>query len=155
MRVVVQRSAGSGPAVRSSLSVSNLYRAVFRCSSIERAATLIDPGEYPLAYTRSPKFSRAASIKAGRPVDVFTPQIMDVPGRDGLRIHVANYVRQLEGCIAPGYAFMDLDKDGVIDVSESRLAYDNLVDILFPEGGRQQVHTIKINAPISSHPWGA
>lgn len=148
MRVTVQRLAGTGPAVRSSLSVSNVYRAVFRCSSIEKESTLIAPGEYSLKYTRSPRFSRAASIKAGKPVDVFTPQVMDVPGRDGLRIHVANYVRQLEGCIAPGYAFMDMDKDGVIDVKESRLAYDNLVDILFPEGGRDLVHTIKICAPV-------
>lgn len=29
------------------------------------------------------------------------PLINNVPGRDGIRIHVANYPDQLEGCIAP------------------------------------------------------
>ena len=32
-------------------------------------------------------------------------QVMDVPGRSGVRLHSANWVRQLHGCLAPGLAY--------------------------------------------------
>lgn len=123
------------------------FRIRMSCSTIERADKLILAKTYPLAMTRSPKFSRAASIKAGRPVDVFTPEIQGVDGRAGLRIHVANYTRQLEGCIAPGRSFTDLDKDGTIDISQSQLAYDELIDCLWPDKDYSVVHTITIRDP--------
>jgi len=142
MRVTVQRIERRGSAVTGSLTVSNGgFRIRFACSTLERADKLIAPGTYPLALTVSPKFSRAA----GKPVK--TPEITGVTGRAGLRIHVANYTRQLEGCIAPGYSFTDLDKDGTIDVSESSKAYLALVDCLWPEGTESVVHTITIRDP--------
>jgi len=128
--------------VTGSLTVSNGgFRIRFACSTIERADKLISPGTYPLALTVSPKFSRLS----GKPVK--TPEIMGVTGRSGLRIHVANYTRQLEGCIAPGYSFTDLDKDGTIDIAESTKAYDALLDCLWPEGTESTVHTIVIRDP--------
>lgn len=147
MKVTVQRLAVPvGTPVMGSLTVTNgtAFRIMFRCSTLERPDTLIAPGTYRLAMTRSPKFSRAASIKAGRPVDIYTPEILDVPGRAGLRIHVANYTRQLQGCIAPGYSYQDLDKDGKIDISQSTAAYDALLDCLWTGGTRSEVHTITI-----------
>lgn len=109
----------------------------FRCLTIERPDTLIAAGTYPLKYTRSPRFSRARSIKLGKPVDVYTPEILNVTGRSGLRIHVANFVRQLKGCIAPGFVFRDIDGDGKIDIAESTAAYDALVDCLLTGGIRE------------------
>jgi len=49
-----------------------------------------------------------------------------VPNRTEIMVHTANYVRQLKGCIAPGQKFADLDKDGVIDVSQSQVTMDKL-----------------------------
>ena len=143
MRVTVQRIERRGSAVTGSLTVTNglAFRIRFACSTLERADKLIAPGTYPLALTLSPKFSRAA----GKPVK--TPEITGVTGRSGLRIHVANYSRQLEGCIAPGYSFTDLDKDGTIDVAESSKAYLALMDCLWPEGTESVVHTITIRDP--------
>lgn len=46
--------------------------------------------------------------------------LQDVPGRSEILIHTANFVRELRGCIAPGYSHKDIDNDGVIDVTESR-----------------------------------
>jgi hypothetical protein len=111
---------------------------------LERADKLIAAGTYPLKWTRSPRFSRAATIKKGFPMDIFTPEVMNVPGRSGLRIHVANYTRQLEGSIAPGYSFTDLDKDGQIDISQSTAAYDALVDCLLTGGIRENDFRITI-----------
>lgn len=58
--------------------------------------TAIPYGMYKVLITQSPRFSK----KAGRPV--FTPQLLNVPGFEGIRIHPANYASQLEGCVAPG-----------------------------------------------------
>ena len=56
--------------------------------------------------------------------------ILNVPNRDYILIHSANYVRQLLGCIAVGYSHTDIDGDGLRDVTESLSALRNLNDIL-------------------------
>ena len=45
--------------------------------------------------------------------------ILDVPGRDMILIHNANYVTQLLGCIAVGDAHVDINKDGLVDTTNS------------------------------------
>lgn len=52
--------------------------------------------------------------------------MQDVPGRSEILIHVANYVNQLMGCIAPGLYHRDIDNDGIIDVTNSGDAMDIL-----------------------------
>ena len=51
-----------------------------------------------------------------------------VPNRSGILIHSANYVNQLQGCIAVGLRFSDLNNDGTIDISSSRVAMDKLYE---------------------------
>lgn len=145
MNLTLQRIEKRGNTVTGSLTVSNGgFRIRFACSTLERADKLIQAGTYPLKWTRSPRFSRAATIKKGFPMDIYTPEILGVPGRSGLRIHVANYTRQLEGCVAPGYSFTDLDKDGKLDIAESTKAYDALVDCLLTGGIRESDFRITI-----------
>jgi hypothetical protein len=45
-----------------------------------------------------------------------------VPNRSGIRIHAANYSRQLEGCIALGMDQADIDGDGTMDIVQSKKA---------------------------------
>jgi hypothetical protein len=45
-----------------------------------------------------------------------------VPNRSGVRIHSANYSRQLQGCIALGCSIDDIDEDGTLDIRNSRKA---------------------------------
>lgn len=71
------------------------------------------PGKYICKYTKSPSFSATA----GR--DVFTYEVTGVPGRAGIRIHSANYVSQLRGCIALGDAHKDINADNLADVTHS------------------------------------
>ena len=54
----------------------------------------------------------------------------DVEGRVGIKWHIANYARQLRGCGAPGREFVDLDGDGVLDVTHSEDTLNELLDIL-------------------------
>lgn len=46
--------------------------------------------------------------------------ILDVPDRDYILIHNANFVRQLLGCIAVGMSHTDIDGDGLRDVTSSK-----------------------------------
>jgi hypothetical protein len=46
--------------------------------------------------------------------------LFDVPDRSEIMIHTANFVNQLRGCLAPGTDFADIDKDGIMDVTNSR-----------------------------------
>lgn len=45
--------------------------------------------------------------------------IHNVPGRTEILVHIANYVRRLKGCVAPGLYHRDIDRDGIIDVANS------------------------------------
>lgn len=58
----------------------------------------------------------------------------DVPGRTAILIHIANFASglkvDLEGCIAPGLRFTDINKDGNLDVEDSTKAMEILLKIL-------------------------
>lgn len=45
--------------------------------------------------------------------------ILDVPGREWILIHEANFVSQLRGCIAVGRGRMDINGDGLKDITSS------------------------------------
>jgi len=58
----------------------------------KRSVSCIPPGRYEVRITPSRAFMRKLPI------------LLDVPGRDGIRIHRANYPTEIRGCIAPGRA---------------------------------------------------
>ena len=67
--------------------------------------------------------------------------IKDVPGRSGIKIHVANYVSQLRGCVAPGLTHALINRDQIPDVTSSRNALTGLLNAL-PERGVIQINSI-------------
>ena len=56
--------------------------------------------------------------------------ITDVPNRDFILIHSANYSRQLLGCIGVGKNHIDIDKDGLKDITESKATLKKLYEIM-------------------------
>jgi hypothetical protein len=54
----------------------------------------------------------------------------DVEGRSHVLIHRGNYLEDTEGCILAGIAFADINNDGVIDVTSSKVVLDKLVEIM-------------------------
>ena len=87
---------------------------LFSCKTLElpyrdneRSISSIPEGKYFLKYEYSPKFKRHLwSVK-------------NVPDRSGIRIHVGNYHTQINGCILLGKNFIDINNDGVLDITES------------------------------------
>lgn len=70
-----------------------------------------DPVEYRLRH-RSPAESRSFQYPHF--------EVVGVPGRSYILIHRGNYVSQIEGCILVGQSFTDINRDGLLDVTNSR-----------------------------------
>lgn len=104
---------------KESLGVLNTDQG-FTCKTLElpdkgnaKQISCIPPGKYICTYTKSPLFSKNAGH------DVYTYAVTNVPNRAGIRIHSANYHKQLLGCVALGSAHKDLNSDGELDVIHS------------------------------------
>lgn len=74
----------------------------------QRNISAIPKGKYTCKWTFSPKFMR------------YTYEVLNVPNRSGIRIHSASWFSSLQGCIALGSHFTDLNKDAHADLANSR-----------------------------------
>ena len=104
---------------------------IYRCKSLElpykankRNISCIPDGVYMAETLRNDEQLKDSRLKYPH------IWIKDVIGRAGIKIHVANYVSELKGCIAPGLSFADIDKDGLIDVANSRKALQDMLNYL-------------------------
>ena len=78
------------------------------CFTLENALVQIPAGTYKVELTFSPHFHCLMPL-------------IDVPGREGIRIHIANNPDQLEGCIAVGQSH-NLDS-----LNYSQRAFDTFI----------------------------
>ena len=76
--------------------------------------TAIPTGEYPIAYTYSPRFKK------------HLPLLLNVPAFDGVRIHSGNTHKDTEGCILLG------ENKAVGKVLNSRKTMDEFLRVLKP-----------------------
>jgi hypothetical protein len=83
----------------------------------ERKVSCIPPGRYQVVHRKSPKYG-----------DHF--HILNVPNRDLILIHQANYARQLQGCIGVGKNRMDIDRDGKTDITDSVATMKKLLELI-------------------------
>lgn len=102
-------------------------KSVFQCHCLQLPwennqpnVSCIPDGIYPLVLEWSEKFQ------------MFLWEIYEVPNRSECKIHTANYVKQLNGCIAPGLRVGDINADGLPDMVESKLALQKLHEVLEP-----------------------
>lgn len=56
--------------------------------------------------------------------------VQGVVDRSYILIHPANYTKQLLGCLAPGDRLVDMDKDGLMDVVNSRVTLNKMLEFL-------------------------
>lgn len=56
--------------------------------------------------------------------------VLNVPGRELILIHILNYYHQTEGCIGVGETLKDINKDGILDLTNSGNTMKELLRIL-------------------------
>ena len=83
----------------------------------------IPVGEYEVRITWSPRYKR------------WLPEILNVPGRTGIRIHSGNYPRDTKGCVLVGERYSDY-------IIKSRATMANLLTA-FNEHGKE-THRISV-----------
>lgn len=99
-------------------------QVLFQCHTLElpwrnnqRQKSCIPAGRYKIRPRVSQKYGQHLHI-------------LNVPNRDMILIHEANYVHQLLGCIAVGQSVRDLNGDGVPDITSSKLTKARLMEFI-------------------------
>lgn len=134
MRVVIAREYYTGQTLGRLSVVSDEGKEVFSCVTLElpwlnnaRRISCIPEGDYTCKRHLSPKFGQ-------------TYHVTNVANRDAILIHHGNYNRDTLGCILVGNQHKDLNKDGLLDVANSKATMSELLDII---GNKQFKLTIK------------
>ncbi len=84
----------------------------------KRNESAIPAGTYKMVYEWSPRFER------------FLWEIKGVDGRSECKFHSANYWHQLDGCVALGLTYNDINNDGYKDVTSSKDMIDEFHKVL-------------------------
>lgn len=94
---------------------------LFRCFTLELAwkqnkpkVSCVPAGTYELVLEMSPAFGRELW------------ELKGVPDRSECKIHAANYTSELLGCIAPGMSITDINSDGIMDATSSKVALEGI-----------------------------
>lgn len=121
--VIIIRNEDDGVQVLGDLITQGFY-----CKTLERPwkdnksnVSCIPKGEYICKWTFSPRLTK------------YTYQVMNVPKRTGVRFHSASYWFNLQGCIALGTGYLDINKDKKLDLINSRVAMKEFEKLLNKE----------------------
>lgn len=125
LQVEIERYSDDGTQTLGTLYVLTPPREIkYECHVLElpwkdnkRRVSCIPEGVYEAIKHRSPKFG-----------DCFW--IQNVPGRSEILIHVGNFHKDTLGCILPGKELKDIDNDGHKDVTQSKKAMKELLELL-------------------------
>ena len=126
MRLLLQRLDPFGDGLPGDLYLEDRHI----CVSLENAALAIPAGCYAVDMTVS---GRAQARELWCPAQETHPDdkdqwvlplLLEVPGREAIRLHAANWANQLAGCIAPG-----LTRDGE-GIARSRAALIQVIAMI-------------------------
>jgi hypothetical protein len=111
---VLIRRAYESTQVLGNLALFDDLKPIFYCRTIELAwldnkndISCVPTGKYTMVWEHSPKFNRNLW------------ELKNVPGRSEIKFHVANFARNLNGCIGVGDLHTDLDQNGTRDLRNS------------------------------------
>lgn len=124
-RIIIVRTEYTTHQTLGVMLVIQDHKLVYHCNTLElpwqnneRRISCVPPGTYRIVKEYSARFN------------TMLWELKDVPGRSECKIHTANYVHQLNGCIAPGKQYVDINGDGFLDITNSRTALTALHDAL-------------------------
>ena len=127
MKGTLHRETYTKKQTLGTLTLTNGISTVFQGRTLElpwrdnqRNISCIPKGRYRVVPRTSQKFGRHYHITA-------------VPGRSSILIHPGNFYFQIRGCVLVGDSYKDMNKDGLLDVVNSRETLDKLLQ-LAPEG---------------------
>ena len=99
--------------------VSSFFTLELAWKNNQRKVSCIPKGTYTCVSRTSPKYGRHFHVT-------------NVPNRDLILIHHGNFHTDILGCILIGKGRADLNKDGLMDVTQSKVAMSEFV-ALMPE----------------------
>lgn len=110
--VIVLRSTKNKKAAYGIIQVVEGDTILFVARTIERLDKIFPDGEYVIKFEYSPKFDR------------FLWELYGIKGRAEIKLHVANFYDELEGCIGVGSVHKDIaygkrKLDGINDLGSS------------------------------------
>lgn len=124
-KVFLYRKTDTGKETNGTLQFTTEEGIQSQCFTLElpwkdnkHDTSCIPIGSYACQWTFSPHLNK------------YTYEILNVPNRQGIRIHGGNFVTDLLGCLALGTAESDLNRDGMIDVTNSRAAIETFEKIM-------------------------
>jgi len=104
--------------------VDHMNRIIYKCFTLElpdkgnqKKISNIPVGRYNVEKRVSQKYG-------------YHFHILDVPNRDYILIHQGNYYTQIEGCVLVGDNLTDINKDNILDVTNSVATMKKLNDLL-------------------------
>ena len=126
--VVLRHTHVPGVQMLSDWYLYNGNNCVYKCKGLELPwlnnapqVSCIPAGDYEAVLDYSPAFK----------YNLF--ELKGVPNRAEVKIHIANFARELRGCLAPGRGFAHVDKDGNLDVTSSGDTLRELHTAILPD----------------------
>ncbi len=114
-KVILTRTSQNEFAIYGVLMVVDGDMVEYVCRTIENRSKSFPEGTYPLVLEYSPRFKTKLW------------ELKDIFGRGEIKIHVANYYTQLDGCIAVGRIHQQINDDGVMDLAQSKVALEDFM----------------------------
>ncbi len=113
--VTLVRTAKNDVAIYGILTITEGDNVIFVCLTIENKDKSFPVGKYPLKLEYSPRFK------------AHLWELYGIQGRGEIKIHVANFWHQLDGCIGVGRISQDLNQDAILDLSQSKIALEDFM----------------------------
>lgn len=120
MEICLERTFGEVQTIGDVYVYDDKHHLKYRCFTLElpwrenqRRISCIPAGTYNVIKHKSKKFG-----------DSFW--VLNVPGRSEILWHYGNYKNDTLGCILPGRNLVDLNSDGNVDVTSSRVTMRSL-----------------------------
>jgi len=122
MKAILNRIHHESKQTRGKLEVFDAEgKLIFSCLTLElpwkdneRKVSCIPLGNYNVVPRTSAKYKKHLHVS-------------NVPNRDLILIHHGNYHTDILGCILVGSAFSDINKDGLLDVTNSKATMSRLM----------------------------
>jgi hypothetical protein len=137
MKVIITRNKGGlkeqkEPQTLGVLTAYDGLRKVFECQTLEKPWLLNKNGVscIPDGVYQVKKWYSEDAKEAGKNVTYNHFQIMDVKNRSGILIHLGNYVDQIHGCVLVGDHYQDMNKDGLLDIGNSKTTLEKMFNVM-------------------------